>query len=103
MNATTPGSLPVSVAFCVPKSTPPVKPTGTPATVAGQWDVRLDFVYGSASHTVMLPSRLIATLVLLLWSARSPHALAQDARALTWDRQSTDHFDVIFKYRNRAM
>jgi L-seryl-tRNA(Ser) seleniumtransferase len=29
-------------------------PRGAPATLAGQWDVRLEFVYGSANHTVIL-------------------------------------------------
>src|SRR5204863_6049289 len=37
-----------------PKISAPTRPSGSPATVAGQWDVHLEFVYGSASHTVVL-------------------------------------------------
>jgi uncharacterized pyridoxal phosphate-dependent enzyme len=33
---------------------PPAPPTGQPASVAGQWEVRLDFVRGSASHKLLL-------------------------------------------------
>ena len=33
---------------------PPAPPSGPPATLAGQWDLHLDFVYGSANHTLML-------------------------------------------------
>jgi seryl-tRNA(Sec) selenium transferase len=33
---------------------PPAPPTGTPSAVAGQWDLRLDFVHGSANHILML-------------------------------------------------
>ncbi len=33
---------------------PPAPPAGTPSTVAGQWDLRLDFVHGSANHVLML-------------------------------------------------
>jgi L-seryl-tRNA(Ser) seleniumtransferase len=31
---------------------PPAPPQGEPTNVAGQWEVRLDFGYGSATHTV---------------------------------------------------
>jgi L-seryl-tRNA(Ser) seleniumtransferase len=37
-----------------PKIAARAKPDGSPASVAGQWDVRLEFVYGSASHSVLL-------------------------------------------------
>jgi D-glucosaminate-6-phosphate ammonia-lyase len=37
-----------------PNITPSPTPEGQPASVAGQWDVRLDFQYGSAAHTVLL-------------------------------------------------
>ena len=37
-----------------PKIAAPQRPSGTPASVAGQWDVKLDFVYGSANHSVIL-------------------------------------------------
>ena len=33
---------------------PPAPPSGQPASLAGQWDLRLDFVHGSASHTLVL-------------------------------------------------
>ena len=33
---------------------PPPPPSGQPATLAGQWDLRLEFVHGSASHTLVL-------------------------------------------------
>jgi D-glucosaminate-6-phosphate ammonia-lyase len=33
---------------------PPAPPQGTPVTVAGQWDVRLEYGRGSANHTLML-------------------------------------------------
>jgi hypothetical protein len=33
---------------------PPAPPAGEPVTVAGQWDVTLDFVYGTVKHTLML-------------------------------------------------
>jgi D-glucosaminate-6-phosphate ammonia-lyase len=33
---------------------PAPPPNGQPATVAGQWEVKLDFVYGSANHTILL-------------------------------------------------
>jgi L-seryl-tRNA(Ser) seleniumtransferase len=33
---------------------PPRPPQGQLVSVAGQWDVRLDFVHGSANHTLML-------------------------------------------------
>ena len=33
---------------------PPAPPTGQPASVAGLWEVRLDFVRGSASHKLIL-------------------------------------------------
>ncbi len=33
---------------------PPAPPQGQPASLAGQWEVRLDFVHGSAKHTLML-------------------------------------------------
>jgi D-glucosaminate-6-phosphate ammonia-lyase len=32
---------------------PPAPPQGAPATVAGQWNLHLDFVYGSADHKLM--------------------------------------------------
>jgi len=47
-----------------PKVERPKPPQGSPATVAGQWDVQLDFNYGSAHHTVILEqegSRLMGT------------------------------------------
>ena len=37
-----------------PKIERPPVPGGSPASVAGQWDVHLDFIYGSANHTVVL-------------------------------------------------
>jgi L-seryl-tRNA(Ser) seleniumtransferase len=37
-----------------PRITPPQRPSGPTASVAGQWDVKLDFVYGSARHTIIL-------------------------------------------------
>jgi len=43
---------------------PPAPPEGQPATLAGQWEVRLDFVHGSAKHTLMLEqdgTRLMGT------------------------------------------
>ncbi len=33
---------------------PPAPPAGSPASVAGQWDLHMDFVYGSINHTLML-------------------------------------------------
>ncbi len=33
---------------------PPSPPPGQPAALAGQWDLRLDFVYGSANHILVL-------------------------------------------------
>jgi L-seryl-tRNA(Ser) seleniumtransferase len=33
---------------------PPPPPEGPPANVSGQWEVRLDFVRGSANHTIVL-------------------------------------------------
>jgi L-seryl-tRNA(Ser) seleniumtransferase len=33
---------------------PPAPPSGQPATLAGQWDLRLEFVHGSANHTLVL-------------------------------------------------
>jgi hypothetical protein len=47
-----------------PKVEPPPKPQGTPASIAGQWDVRLEFNYGAASHSVILEqegTRLMGT------------------------------------------
>jgi hypothetical protein len=32
----------------------PAPPPGQPAALAGQWDLRLDFVHGSANHTLVL-------------------------------------------------
>ena len=43
---------------------PPPPPPGQPAALAGQWDLRLDFVYGSASHVLVLEqdgARLMGT------------------------------------------
>src|SRR6185312_15717955 len=38
-----------------PKAEPkPAPPQGQPATVAGQWELRLDFVHGSANHKLVL-------------------------------------------------
>ena len=37
-----------------PKIDPPPVPTGEPATVTGQWDLKIDFVYGSANHSLIL-------------------------------------------------
>jgi L-seryl-tRNA(Ser) seleniumtransferase len=38
-----------------PKVTPPTPPpAGAMVSVAGQWDVRLDFVYGLANHSLIL-------------------------------------------------
>jgi L-seryl-tRNA(Ser) seleniumtransferase len=37
-----------------PKIDRPQPPSGTPAQVAGQWDIHLDFQYGSAAHSVIL-------------------------------------------------
>jgi uncharacterized pyridoxal phosphate-dependent enzyme len=37
-----------------PKFPAPAVPEGSPVSVAGQWDVRIDFQYGSAAHTVIL-------------------------------------------------
>jgi L-seryl-tRNA(Ser) seleniumtransferase len=36
-----------------PKVETPAPPEGTPASVAGQWDVRIDFVSGSVNHRVV--------------------------------------------------
>ena len=33
---------------------PPPPPSGQPAALSGQWDVRLDFVHGSVNHTLVL-------------------------------------------------
>jgi D-glucosaminate-6-phosphate ammonia-lyase len=47
-----------------PKTTPPAAPTGDNAAVAGQWDVKLEFNYGSAMHSVVLEqegTRLLGT------------------------------------------
>jgi L-seryl-tRNA(Ser) seleniumtransferase len=33
---------------------PPPLPSGAPAAISGLWDLRLDFVHGSASHTLVL-------------------------------------------------
>jgi D-glucosaminate-6-phosphate ammonia-lyase len=47
-----------------PKTTPPAAPVGETASVAGQWDVKLEFTYGSASHSVVLEqdgTRLMGT------------------------------------------
>jgi len=33
---------------------PPSPPSGPPAALAGQWELHLDFVHGSASHILML-------------------------------------------------
>ncbi len=33
-----------------PKFTNPVRPSGTPAQIAGQWDVRIDYLLGSSNH-----------------------------------------------------
>src|ERR1035437_4207378 len=33
---------------------PPAPPSGQPAALAGQWDLHLDFVHGSANHTLLL-------------------------------------------------
>jgi L-seryl-tRNA(Ser) seleniumtransferase len=33
---------------------PPAPPSGQPTTLAGQWDLRLEFVHGSANHTLVL-------------------------------------------------
>jgi L-seryl-tRNA(Ser) seleniumtransferase len=47
-----------------PKMTAPSRPGGSPASVAGQWDVKIEFVYGSANHSVMLEQngdRLVGT------------------------------------------
>src|SRR5271169_3928591 len=43
---------------------PPPPPSGSPAVLSGQWDLRLEFVHGSASHTLMLEqdgSKLMGT------------------------------------------
>jgi hypothetical protein len=32
---------------------PPPAPQGQPATLAGQWELRMDFVYGSANHKLV--------------------------------------------------
>jgi len=37
-----------------PKMEAPAVPQGSPATVAGQWDVRIEFQYGAVNHTVVL-------------------------------------------------
>ena len=37
-----------------PRISPPSEPEGQPVNVAGQWDVRIEFQYGSAEHTVVL-------------------------------------------------
>ena len=47
-----------------PKIDRPAAPSGTPVTVAGQWDVHLEFNYGSANHTIVLEqegARLMGT------------------------------------------
>jgi len=47
-----------------PRIAPPAVPEGQPVTVAGQWDVHIDFQYGSAAHTVLLEqdgARLVGT------------------------------------------
>ncbi len=47
-----------------PKIESPPVPQGPPASVAGQWDVRLEFMYGTANHTVVLEqdgARLMGT------------------------------------------
>lgn len=47
-----------------PKVEQPAAPTGETASVGGQWDVKLDFNYGSAVHTVVLEqdgTRLVGT------------------------------------------
>ena len=33
---------------------PPAPPSGSPAALAGQWDLHMDFVYGSVNHTLMI-------------------------------------------------
>jgi len=33
---------------------PPAPPSGQPATLAGQWELHLDFIHLSADHTLML-------------------------------------------------
>jgi hypothetical protein len=33
---------------------PPAPPAGQPVAISGQWDVRLEFVHGSAAHTLVL-------------------------------------------------
>ena len=43
---------------------PPAPPSGQPATIAGQWELRLDFVHLSADHTLVLEqdgNRLMGT------------------------------------------
>ena len=37
-----------------PKFENPPQPSGEPVTVGGQWDVRVDFLLGSANHHVIL-------------------------------------------------
>ncbi len=37
-----------------PKFSPPAAPEGQPVNVAGQWDVHIEFQYGSIAHTVEL-------------------------------------------------
>jgi L-seryl-tRNA(Ser) seleniumtransferase len=37
-----------------PKTVAAARPNGAAASIAGQWDVKLEFAYGSASHTVLL-------------------------------------------------
>jgi L-seryl-tRNA(Ser) seleniumtransferase len=37
-----------------PKMDAPDTPEGTPVNIAGQWEVKLDFMYGSANHSLML-------------------------------------------------
>src|SRR5262249_4169882 len=37
-----------------PSMARPAVPSGPPAAVAGQWDVHLEFIYGAASHSIVL-------------------------------------------------
>jgi L-seryl-tRNA(Ser) seleniumtransferase len=37
-----------------PKFENPVRPSGEPSTVAGNWDLRIDFALGSASHKLTI-------------------------------------------------
>jgi hypothetical protein len=58
---------------------------------------------GPASHTAMLPPRLIcALLFLILCSATPGHALAQDGREQRWDIQPTEHFDIYYQSQQRS-